>query len=177
MYVSIPTRPNGIGLAWDPQNPSFGFTIVCPVVVLREEINDDDIEVLQFQVYSSKTGEWRVSENVSDFRVPSLDFLPRRFLGVYAGKKRVYWSLIDHIMWFDIEKDVAGLINIPHHCNFVHPNMNLTNTEIGICNGEVSYSRMTKRGDLEIWLLREKDDDKFEWLKKQTIGLQLAKNS
>ncbi|KAK9112617.1 hypothetical protein Scep_020136 [Stephania cephalantha] len=46
--------------------------------------------------------------------------------------------------------------------------------EIGVCDEEVSYSKMTVRGDIEIWLMKVKDNDEltFEWVKKHIVKLQ-----
>ncbi|KAK9135952.1 hypothetical protein Syun_015282 [Stephania yunnanensis] len=91
---------------------------------------------------------------------------------VYTGGK-AYWSLGNDVLRFDIEKGVADLIEFPAsgntYCTYHLLDSNYT--EIGVCDGELSYSKITIDEDIEIWLLRGKNDE-FEWVKKHTVSLQ-----
>ncbi|KAK9112772.1 hypothetical protein Scep_020291 [Stephania cephalantha] len=171
VYVPNPEKQLTLSLACNPCNPSTGFTIVNPIFLREENDGTHNVDVFQFRVYSSKMGEWRESENASAFRVPRRCLKFRMCQAVYTGRKKVYWSLMRHILWFDIEEDVAGLVECPDHGNFVRPDEDGSFTEIGECDGAVSYSCMTRNGNIEIWLLIEKDNE-FEWAKKHTVRLQ-----
>ncbi|KAK9109207.1 hypothetical protein Sjap_017267 [Stephania japonica] len=172
--VHVP-NPTGhmslLALAWDQYNATFGFTLVQPVFLYNEG-------VYQFQVYSSKKGEWRVSKNASAFRAPwSCRYFNMRSAVYVRGK--VYWYVMHDILWFDIEKDVAGILERPykitrsvldfpfHYLMF----KDTTFSKIGECDGKLSYVTMTRRRVLEIWLLMEKNNE-LEWVKKQVVGLQ-----
>ncbi|KAK9135989.1 hypothetical protein Syun_015319 [Stephania yunnanensis] len=142
VYVPNPEKQLTLSLACNPYNPSTGFTIVNPIFLREENDGTHNVDVFQFRVYSSKTGEWRESENASAFRVP------RRCL-----------------------KFRMCLVECPDHGNFVRPDEDGSFTEIGECDGGVSYSWMTRNGNIEIWLLIEKDNE-FEWKKKHTVRLK-----
>ncbi|KAK9086261.1 hypothetical protein Syun_028655 [Stephania yunnanensis] len=104
IYIPNPKCRLKVTLAYDPyNNPSFGFAIVA-LVQLEEGSN-----CYAFEVYSSKTREWRVSK--AKMEIPSYKLL-RGFNAVFS-KGKVYWSVVNHILWFDVEKDVAGLIRSP----------------------------------------------------------------
>ncbi|KAK9109811.1 hypothetical protein Sjap_017871 [Stephania japonica] len=72
VYVPYPRYSLRFALVCDPSNPSLGFTMVSPVSI-RE--HNDGFETLQFKVYSSKTGEWRVSKNASEYKPLVITFL------------------------------------------------------------------------------------------------------
>ncbi|KAK9111451.1 hypothetical protein Scep_018970 [Stephania cephalantha] len=165
-----PTKGCAIGLACDPRNPTFGFTLVSPSISRVVIISGIKVEWLKFRVYSSKTGEWKVSEYDLSLVLPDNRFMLETFPAVHVGKK-LYWSLIEHIMWFDIEKDVASLIRLPNHYTFVDHERKGSGADIGECDGELSYSGMTLQGNIEIWLLEDNDED-FKWVKKHIVWLQ-----
>ncbi|KAK9084095.1 hypothetical protein Scep_030566 [Stephania cephalantha] len=162
--VTIPKSKRrflNLALAMDDD---FGFAIVGIVITY---ISSFWVSYL-FEVYSSKTREWR--------RVPNVELLlPREeqfeLRNAVYSKGKVYWCLMRHIVWFDVEEEtVAGIIPClseesgPAYCDWV---------EIGVCNdGELSCSILTGEGDIDIWLLRtnkRKDDHEFEWVKKHHV--------
>ncbi|KAK9102608.1 hypothetical protein Sjap_019862 [Stephania japonica] len=155
----------------DPSNPNSGFTLVHPISTSHwggGGVNAG-YKILRFKVYSSKTGAWRVSENTLKFSGLTFRNYPT---AVYTGGKKVFWSLTEHILWFDIGKDAAGTVSCPdHHDNFVPQYKDKAFTEIGVCEGQLSYSRVTIQVDLEIWLLRDENNE-LEWVKKHVVSLQ-----
>ncbi|KAK9109235.1 hypothetical protein Sjap_017295 [Stephania japonica] len=166
VYIPNTSFVSSFALVWDPYNPNSGFTIVSATEdVYREE--EDYSAYALFKVYSSKTGKWQDSP---EFMVHNDCYFKR--CPVYTGGK-AYWSLGFDVLLFDIEKDVADLIRFPASDNthYNHHLLDSSYTEIGVCDGEVSYSKLTKEADLEIWLLRGKNDE-FEWVKKHTVSLQ-----
>ncbi|KAK9084386.1 hypothetical protein Scep_030857 [Stephania cephalantha] len=167
IYIPNPKCRLKVTLAYDPyNNPSFGFAIVA-LVQLEEGSN-----CYAFEVYSSKTREWRVSK--AKMEIPSYKLL-RGFNAVFS-KGKVYWSVVNHILWFDVEKDVAGLIRSPDSKNFVYidPYKKPAFQDLGVCNGkggELSYTMLTKEGNIEVWLLRGDVHKKFEWEKRYIVRL------
>ncbi|KAK9109257.1 hypothetical protein Sjap_017317 [Stephania japonica] len=151
VYIPNPKNHRSLGLATNPYNPDFGFTMVS-VGFSRE-----DHGVLKFEVYSPKTAEWRASKN--DSMIPAYYHLfLRKHQVVFTGGNKIYWSLVLDILWFDFEKEVAGLIECPDIENLfiIHPLQHRSFTAIGVCDGELSYIKLTKKGEVEVWLLREK---------------------
>ncbi|KAK9135902.1 hypothetical protein Syun_015232 [Stephania yunnanensis] len=89
---------------------------------------------------------------------------------VFNGGK-VFWALKKDILWFDADKDVGGVIECPDNNN-LRPRWNLYVIDIGVCDGDVSFSMITKQEEIEIWLLRDNKNEEFEWVKKHTVNLQ-----
>ncbi|KAK9112711.1 hypothetical protein Scep_020230 [Stephania cephalantha] len=150
-----------VGLVADPRNPSLGFTILA--------MHNDK---RKFKLYSSKTGEWRVFGD--DPWYP----LPRYHQAVFTGGKRVYLSFGKHITWFDVEREIAGMIECPDKGSDirVHPYGQPYYTNIGVCDGELSYSNLTREGEIEIWsegqnIWLQGKILMFVWVKKHTVSL------
>ncbi|KAK9112713.1 hypothetical protein Scep_020232 [Stephania cephalantha] len=179
IFVPNPARRTQIGLAWDPHNPDFGFTVVLVwhdyngLEGMHFELQGGGSCLVHFKVYSSKTGEWQGSKNASEFLIPYLRNSQLRRADLSSGGK-VYWSLAKHILWFDVEEDNAGLIQLPKHG--VHGVLDSStyrrSTKIGMFDGELSYSVMTYDEEIEIWLLRDKNK-KLEWMKKHKLNLKM----
>ncbi|KAK9084325.1 LOW QUALITY PROTEIN: hypothetical protein Scep_030796 [Stephania cephalantha] len=162
----IPTRKRllCVALAYDPYNdPDSGYAVVALVRV------EDDDNWFTFEVYSSKTCEWRKSNaKVEAYSYKLLIDLHPVF------SKGKYWSVMWNVLWYDVEKDVAGLVPCPRRdFVFFDPFKEPQFQDIGVCNGngngagELSYSMLTKDGNIEIWLLRgDHEEMKFEWEKK-----------
>ncbi|KAK9145550.1 hypothetical protein Sjap_005453 [Stephania japonica] len=89
---------------------------------------------------------------------------------------KVYWSYVRHIVWFDVEKDQAGSIECPGKDNLIFVHGLYCYSEIGVCDGELSYSKATNEGNIEIWLLKSKSGDyvgiEFEWVKIFNLSLE-----
>ncbi|KAK9094068.1 hypothetical protein Scep_025537 [Stephania cephalantha] len=174
VYVPNPKHLIYFALAVDTHNtPQFGFLVV------GIHINDGRYNInsnwLNFEVYSSKAKRWRLVSNAK-LQVPDQK-LPRFADPIFVGKK-VYWSLVTHLLWFDVEKDVSGLIQCPDTDNLVFqsPKRYISYMEFGVCsNSVISYSKMTKTGGIEVWLLKSKKEDheEFKWVKKCNLSLQL----
>ncbi|KAK9109258.1 hypothetical protein Sjap_017318 [Stephania japonica] len=167
--VYIPNSKNhrSLGLVTDPHNPDFGFTMVSLV------FSRGDYCPLKFQVYSSKTGEWRASKNDSMIVAYYAYLFLRKHQVVFTGGNKVCWSLVRNILWFDIEKEVAGVIQCPDLTNLAMTTLlqHQSSTAIGVCDGELSYSRITKKREIEVWLLRDKSNE-YEWVRKYNVSLQ-----
>ncbi|KAK9135915.1 hypothetical protein Syun_015245 [Stephania yunnanensis] len=182
IFVPNPERRTQIGLAWDPRNPDFAFTVVLAWHDYNglEGMHFDLLQggdgscVVHFKVYSSKTGEWQDSKNASEFLIPYLGNSQLRRADLSSGGK-VYWSLEKHILWFDVEEDNAGLIQLPKHG--VHGVLDSStyrrSTKIGMFDGELSYSVMTYDEEIEIWLLMRDKSNKLEWMKKHKLNLKM----
>ncbi|KAK9112712.1 hypothetical protein Scep_020231 [Stephania cephalantha] len=177
IILNIPYPKNGkdIALASDPHNPNLGFTIVA-IDVSHENYNDD-LMLLKFEVFSSKTREWQASKNNSGIWLPYFNsLLSRKNHAVFIGGK-VYWFVAHHvssiILWFDVEKEVCGVIICPDEAigyyliGYSDPSLHV---KIGPCDGELSYSRIMGNREIGIWLLREEDDE-FMWVKKHRVNL------
>ncbi|KAK9117083.1 hypothetical protein Sjap_016030 [Stephania japonica] len=171
VFISNPEKLMRIALAWDPRiNPDFGFTIVA---YYRENYWVDDghpSSELNFKVYSSKMGKWRESKNASMFLVP-IDFDLWYHYVVFTGGKKVYWCTGKLILWFDIVEDNAGLVQLPNIHNDINNPFRFWSTSY-IELGELSYSRTTKDGVVEIWLLIN-ESNKVEWVKTHTVNLRM----
>ncbi|KAK9086315.1 hypothetical protein Syun_028709 [Stephania yunnanensis] len=166
----IPTRKRllCVALAYDPYNdPDSGYAVVA---LVRAE---DDDDWFTFEVYSSKTCEWRES----NAKVEAYSYKLLINLQPVFSKGKVYWSLMWNVLWYDVEKDVAGLVPCPHRdFVFFDPFKEPKLQDIGVCNGdgagELSYSMLTKDGNIEVWLLRgDHEEMKFEWEKKYNVRL------
>ncbi|KAK9112708.1 hypothetical protein Scep_020227 [Stephania cephalantha] len=168
VFIHNPKKHLSIAVACDPYDPNFGFTIVSHFI--RKKNDDINNSVLQFEVYSSKTSKWRVSRNGSDVPVPSHYYSFLMLQPVFNGGK-VFWALKNDILWFDVDKDVGGVIECPDNNN-LRPRWNLYVIDIGVCDGDVSFSMITKQEEIEIWLLRDNRNEEFEWVKKHTVNLQ-----
>ncbi|KAK9109253.1 hypothetical protein Sjap_017313 [Stephania japonica] len=161
-----------IALAWDPNNLDFGFTIVGARNDYYDQEHDwegdyQSLVPVHFEVYSSKSGKsWRASKNASNFLVPFGCHLWHPY--VFTGGQKVCWCIGKHMLIFDIEEDNACLIPLPNSHNDINPFC--FSSPLSIELRELSYSRMTKDGDLEIWLLRD-ESNKFEWVNKHTVNL------
>ncbi|KAK9145560.1 hypothetical protein Sjap_005463 [Stephania japonica] len=151
-----------------------------PVDEENEEVEeivgmDDDYDYhwFGFEVHSSKAKEWCESDAQVQ-AIPcdqSQDDLkctpPRRRNGVIQMHKCKPSLVINHkiIVWFDVEKDDAGSIQC---LKFL--------SEIGVCDGKLSYIEMTEEGNIEVWLLKSKSGDydggEFEWLKRCNLSLE-----
>ncbi|KAK9135904.1 hypothetical protein Syun_015234 [Stephania yunnanensis] len=157
--LSIPNSKS-LGMLGLATNPDFGFTMVSVSVSPYRH------GLLKFKLYSPKTAEWRVSKN--DSMIPAYYYLfLRKSQVVFPGGNKVYWSLVKGILWFDVEKEVAGLIECPDLDNLLvtHPLQHRSFTSIGVCDGELSYIKLTKKGEVKVWLLREISNE-FKWMRK-----------
>ncbi|KAK9099777.1 hypothetical protein Scep_023207 [Stephania cephalantha] len=155
---------NSLALDFDPKNPHFGFSLI----VLYRVKNSN---CYQFEVYSSKTGEWRLSD--AQVVIPYRDVLGAKGNVCISGK--VYWSLIRCILWFDVEENVGGFLPCPPNRNLVfrrHSQEKDYYSEIGVRNGDLSYSGITKGGSIEIWLLRSREGEKEMWEIKHNVMLK-----
>ncbi|KAK9085160.1 hypothetical protein Sjap_025571 [Stephania japonica] len=84
IYIPNPKRGLYMALAYDPyNNPSFGFAIVV-ISPLKEENN-----WWEFEVYSSKTYEWRVS----NAQIEISSFMLLRGFNAVFSRGYVYWSV------------------------------------------------------------------------------------
>ncbi|KAK9145557.1 hypothetical protein Sjap_005460 [Stephania japonica] len=159
-----------IALLFDTQKyPYSGFKIVA-----MNNKNFDD-SWLGFVVYYSKNKEWRQSDAVVQVIPSESEERIRPNNPIFAGGK-VYWSYVRHIVWFDVEKDQAGSIECPGKDNLIFVHGLYCYFEIGVCDGELSYSKATNEGNIEIWLLKSKSGDyvglEFEWVKIFNLSLE-----
>ncbi|KAK9097485.1 hypothetical protein Sjap_022982 [Stephania japonica] len=155
---------NSLALAFDAKNPHFGFSLI----VLYSLKNSNSY---QFELYSSKTGEWKLS-NVQVV-IPYRDILGAK--GNVCIRGKVYWSLIRCILWFNVEGNVGGFLPCPPNINLVvrrHSQEKDYYSEIGACNGDLSYSGITKEGNIQIWLLRSREGEKEMWEMKHNVMLK-----
>ncbi|KAK9084175.1 hypothetical protein Scep_030646 [Stephania cephalantha] len=163
-------EPRSLALAVDPYDPSSGFSLIALNSLLVSNF-------FQFMVYSSKRGKWKSSE--AQVLVPSQDFL--RVNGNVYTKGKVYWSLARYIVWYDVEEDEAGIFNCPHNKDLVllRPSNEVMYSEISVYNGDLSYSKMTKEGNIQIWLWKNKKKeawkmrhgDKETWKMRHNVRL------
>ncbi|KAK9109255.1 hypothetical protein Sjap_017315 [Stephania japonica] len=172
--IPYPKDGKDIALASDPYNPNLGFTIFA--IYISQENYDDDLMLLKFKVFSSKTWEWRMSKNNSGIWLPYVNpLLARKNEAVFTGEK-VYWfvSFCRIILWFDVQKEVYGVIECPDDAiDYVVGLSNPYPTvygKIGACNGELSFSKIKEDREIEIWLLRD-ENDAFTWVKKHRVNL------
>ncbi|KAM7251601.1 hypothetical protein ACFE04_023484 [Oxalis oulophora] len=113
-----------VGLVFVPDTFSFksNFEIVCVV-------NLPDDRMINFEIFSSRSGEWRVAESICCELREDVKLKP---VGFYHSWK-LYWETVDgYILVFDLKDELyGGILQLPPASN---PNGVLTQM-----NGEICY--------------------------------------
>ncbi|KAK9107895.1 hypothetical protein Syun_023906 [Stephania yunnanensis] len=181
VYVDKPKDLCTLALAYDPHNANGfgGFKIVGVFSYI-----DRGEKRYWFEVYSSKTGEWRAL-NAPKLKAPppSFGFSLLSSFG-FSGesssaynKGKVYYSYMENIIWFDVENEISGIVP----CSDIEGNhLFVYLPTLGVCHedgngGEISYSRVTVEGVVKIWLLKNVGGgDEFEWVIRHDVGLPVV---
>ncbi|KAK9145556.1 hypothetical protein Sjap_005459 [Stephania japonica] len=139
-----------IALLFDTHKyPYSGFKIVA-----MNNKNFDD-SWLGFVVYYSKNKEWRQSDAVVQVIPSESEERIRPNSPIFAGGEgRCIGHMLDTLCGLMLRKT----------------------KQIGVCDGELSYSKATNEGNIEIWLLKSKSGDyvgiEFEWVKIFNLSLE-----
>ncbi|KAK9107894.1 hypothetical protein Syun_023905 [Stephania yunnanensis] len=172
VYIHKPKDLHTVSLAYDPHdtNGFGGFKIVGVYAFF-----DFHSKQFQFEVYSSKTGEWGTS-NAPKLKVPLSDSYMRPCGSAY-NRGKVYCLFTVNVIWFDVEKDIAGIVSCP---DIQGQNLSLFPSTLGVCHeygngGEISYSRVTVEGGIKIWMLKNAGGGGgFEWVIRHDLGLPVV---
>ncbi|CAL1376638.1 unnamed protein product [Linum trigynum] len=131
-----------LGLTFEPSPSSYSanYQLVCAVVAANSSTIDDDDEdrlvVVSFEVYSSRSGEWRVCDAMyCDGDLGTPEFVGD---GLYLNGF-VHWETGGgKVLTFDVKNEDCGVINLP----LGHGPQG----SLGVMNGELCYLLPSIRG-------------------------------
>ncbi|XP_078148417.1 uncharacterized protein LOC144543849 [Carex rostrata] len=119
------------GLAYDPCDLPDRFTIVHPHY---------NINVYQFNVFSSDTGKW----TRSSMSVCVGEYSPT--LKAVCAKGVIYWNCREYLLWYDTKRDLAGSLMRPLMKPLIEK------FHIGVYAGEITCC-LTWVGGIKVWKL------------------------
>ncbi|CAN1121873.1 F-box protein At5g49610 [Linum perenne] len=118
-----------VGLTFEPSPCSFTshYQLVCAVV--SSFLDDYKPPIVSFEVFSSRSAEWRVCDNMSCSDLGAPEFVGD---GFYLNGF-VYWETgSGNVLAFDVKNEDFGVLTLP-------PNNGGTHGALSVMNGEVCY--------------------------------------
>ncbi|XP_031480868.1 F-box protein At5g49610-like [Nymphaea colorata] len=161
-----------VGLAFDPciSTPSFNYKVVLvQALVSKWEASYESCHDVKFQIYSSQTGAWAMSNETNVCRTVS-DSCP-----VFHGGILFWLCIREHILAFDVEKEESWLMKFPSG-NVEEKIMNSNSPPcwddewLGASEGSLYFVR-TGITRLNIWTAESCRPD-AKWLMKYSVCLQ-----
>ncbi|PIA40244.1 hypothetical protein AQUCO_02500145v1 [Aquilegia coerulea] len=168
-YVCNPATKEFVRVQWprdSDYDQYFGFAFDQDGMENFKLISVKMVDFLcyMFQVYSSKTKEWKkldARNYKSDYR----GYNGVRDSRVVFANGVVYWMTFgDVILAFDVEKEQSSLIILPVHR--IHRSQGLCEVCIGESEGRLHFILISEAG-LRVWIL----DCKTKWILKHSIPL------
>ncbi|KAF3340805.1 F-box protein [Carex littledalei] len=125
-----------MGLAYDPCESPDRFTIVHPLMYDRRDGSHG--AQYQFDVFRSDTGKWtRSSQRISIYTI-SAAVKP-----LCAAKGVIYWCCGKYLLWYDIQRDIAGSLSLPEIRGVI---------DVGVCASEITFC-CASSSQMEVWTL------------------------
>lgn len=148
-------RDSSVALAFDPSQELVDTSTNFKVVRARQfEIEEGEEEDLYFtfEIYSSKAGEWRKSNEICKCNT-SLS----KNKGVYIGGILHWLTDGDNILTFDSEKELSWLISVPVPASEFK---SIPQACIGESDGRLHYVMISEEG-LHLWCLEDYFESKW----------------
>ncbi|THU51993.1 hypothetical protein C4D60_Mb06t36920 [Musa balbisiana] len=112
-------------------------------------------EEFSFDVYSSRTGKWTMSD-----RKVTIPKGKRILWNIFCAGRIIYWACNPDALWFDVEKDVAGYTLLPQMEALGSRHV------LGATNdGILTSTQMVQHDAITIWMMSEEGD----WVKKVSL--------
>ncbi|CAD5180483.1 unnamed protein product [Musa acuminata subsp. malaccensis] len=140
-----------VGLAFDPW-----ITPACYKLVNLVQRRKGLREEFSFDVYSSRTRKWTMSDH--KFVIPKGT---RTLWNIFCAGRIIYWASNPYVLWFDVEKDVAGYTLLPQLEALGGSRHVLGATNDGI----LTSTHMLQHSAITVWMMSEDGD----WVKKVSL--------
>ncbi|KAI3831285.1 hypothetical protein MKX03_034071 [Papaver bracteatum] len=151
----------GMGLALVPSGSTSEFRLVNLHRLEIEYENHDDLDfIYSFDVYSTRTGKWKTSDDMCLCKYSLV-----KNLGIYVSGILYWLTDGDVILAFDLENEKSQLINIPVGR---HPFKEGPEGCIGEFNGQLYYVTIKNTG-MQVWILENYYAS--EWVLESCISL------
>ncbi|MCL7044066.1 hypothetical protein MKW94_026589 [Papaver nudicaule] len=153
----------GIGLALVPSGSSPEFRLVNLHRMPIEYQNNDTLDyIYSFDIYSTRTGKWKTSEDMCLCK-----YNPAKNLGIYVSGILYWLTDGDGILAFDVENEKSHLIKLPVHRN---PFKEAPEGCIGEFDGQLYYITIKDTG-MQVWILENYYES--EWVLESCISLDV----
>lgn len=157
---TAPKMQSNIGLAFDPSQNPIDISTNFKVVQAQRFGSDDKEQGISFEIYSSETRAWRMSNEIC---MCSDSLLKNNSIFI---KGVLHWLTNgDKILTFDVEEELSFFVSVP----IPEAIFNTTQTCIGDSEGQLHFVMVSEEG-LHIWCL----EDYFEsrWTLKHSKSLE-----
>ncbi|CAL9123952.1 unnamed protein product [Musa textilis] len=145
-----------VGLAFDPSATPTRYTLVNIKWKFRGQIQE-----FSFDIYSSSTRRWTASGRKVVIQ-GTASLYPMNNICI---RNIIYWNSCTHLLWFDLEKDVAGNSRLPplgEEGVMYHQNIGVAGDDQGI----LTLTRVMSKSTINVWAF----DEEGEWVKSHTIS-------